>query len=414
MGHILNLIAEVYLFGQDASTFEADYKKAGDTERRALWRRRGEIGKLHNLVAHVMASGKRTELFMQLQETENLGVAEGKRWKLVLDGGVRWNSTYLMIRRALELKEALNTYAAQLNVSKDVLDKETFNNDYLSSEEWDILFFIKQQLQPLFYLTKDLEGNPDLLEGAGKASHGALWEILPAFEFILGHFEKLEVQAKAGEFNNHKGIQNSITLAWNKANEYYGKTNLSIAWIAGVVLHPRWKWAHFEKNWTMGSAKYVTSGKKRFKQLWEEVYKGDGLQQVEENTQQEPTSFLEGILNSVAPVGPRPRPSGRRDQLFLYLEEQPIGHMGAIDYWRSREKEWPELTSMAFDFLAIPAMSSECERVFSSCSYLTTQQSTRLSGKLLWHQECLKNWQKRGAIKLGSYNGGIFLDLVEK
>jgi hypothetical protein len=94
MGHILNLIAEVYLFGQDASTFEADYKKAGDTERRALWRRRGEIGKLHNLVAHVMASGKRTELFMQLQETENLGVAEGKRWKLVLDGGVRWNSTY--------------------------------------------------------------------------------------------------------------------------------------------------------------------------------------------------------------------------------------------------------------------------------------------------------------------------------
>lgn len=91
-----------------------------------------------------MASGKRTALFIQLQETENLGVAEGKRWKLVLDGGVRWNSTYLMIRRALELKEALNTYAAQLNVSKDVLDKETFNNDYLSSEEWDILFFIKE------------------------------------------------------------------------------------------------------------------------------------------------------------------------------------------------------------------------------------------------------------------------------
>lgn len=36
MGNILNLIAEAYLFGQDASTFEADYKKAGDTERRAL------------------------------------------------------------------------------------------------------------------------------------------------------------------------------------------------------------------------------------------------------------------------------------------------------------------------------------------------------------------------------------------
>ena len=66
---------------------------------------------------------------------------------------------------------------------------------------------------------------------------------------------------------------------------------------------------------------------------------------------------------------------------------------------------------MAYDFLAIPAMSLECERVFSSCSKQTTTQSSRLSGTALWHGECLKNWQRRGAIEIGSAYNGILLDL---
>jgi hypothetical protein len=66
MGHILNLIAEAYLYGQDASDFEQQFNEKGLKGRRELWRSRGELGKLHNLVAHVMASGKRSELFTAL------------------------------------------------------------------------------------------------------------------------------------------------------------------------------------------------------------------------------------------------------------------------------------------------------------------------------------------------------------
>jgi hypothetical protein len=36
-----------------------------------------------------------------------------------------------MIRRALELKQALITYAAQLRVSTNPLDTETYDKDYL-------------------------------------------------------------------------------------------------------------------------------------------------------------------------------------------------------------------------------------------------------------------------------------------
>jgi hypothetical protein len=79
-----------------------------------------------------------------------------------------------MICRALELKDALNTYVAQLRVLKEALDKETFDQDYLLEEEWISLEMIKDQLEPLFRLTKDLEGNADLKDSIYKASHGSL------------------------------------------------------------------------------------------------------------------------------------------------------------------------------------------------------------------------------------------------
>ena len=265
MGHILNLIAEAYLFGQDSASFEREYKAAGAPARRQLWRQRGELGKLHNLVAYVMASGKRTELFGNLQEEWNDGRAVNRSLKLVLDGGIRWNASYAMVTRALLLRPALDQYAAKLRVSKDDLDVETYQEDYLDDKEWETLELISAQLQPLFSITKSLEGNAKLIEGAGKPSHGALWEVLPAFEVLLSHFESLEQRARNGDFNDR--IQQSITLAWGKAKEYYIKTDVSVAWQASLVLHPRWKWAYFENKWTGAEARFVREGKAKLKAL---------------------------------------------------------------------------------------------------------------------------------------------------
>ena len=143
MGYILNLIAKSYIFGQDASTFEEDHKEASPGERRKLWRQRGELGKLHNLVAHVIASGKRTDLFLALQVDANIGYAEGKKWKLLVDGGIRWNATYSMITRALHLREALDLCANKLRISTKELNQETFEYNYLTPQEWKALELIK-------------------------------------------------------------------------------------------------------------------------------------------------------------------------------------------------------------------------------------------------------------------------------
>ena len=44
---------------------------------------------------------------------------------------------------------------------------------------------------------------------------------------------------------------------------------------------------------------------------------------------------------------------------------------------------------------------------------LTSEKANKkpLSGKLLWHQECLNNWQRRGAIRMATAYHAVSLDL---
>lgn len=121
----------------------------------------------------------------------NKGKAAGKVQKVVLDGGIRWNSLYQMIIRALTLREALNTYTFRLRLSTVPLNQEVFKNDYLSDKEQQTLKLISQYLEPLFRLTKDLEGNPDRYDPTS-LSYSALQELLPIFKDILSYFEVLE------------------------------------------------------------------------------------------------------------------------------------------------------------------------------------------------------------------------------
>ena len=151
------------------------------------------------------------------------------------------------------------------------------------------------------------------------------------------------------------------------------------------------------------------------REYWEKHYKTEP--QRAQTASPEPESrpsYLEEMLNEFLPSGPAiPRPTLRQDQLALCLAEPRNNNISAMDYWKSREEAWPQLAAMAFDLFAVPAMSAECERVFSSCAKQTTKESSRLSVETLWRQECLKNWQFRGAIEIEMAYHAIRLDWEE-
>ena len=121
-----------------------------------------------------MAFGKRINIFKALQNTHNIGIITRRIQKLILDSNIRQNSLYAMIRRALELKDALNFYCAQLRVFIDFNDKKVCKKDYLIAAKWATFEKICEYLEPLFLITKGLKGNADLDNSAYEVSYGAL------------------------------------------------------------------------------------------------------------------------------------------------------------------------------------------------------------------------------------------------
>ena len=171
-----------------------------------------------------------------------------------------------------------------------------------------------------------------------------------------------------------------------------------------MVLHLRFKFEYFNDNWK-DTPRFISTARTKLKKLWIDEYRPELGRVVQQSPEPEPVkiSYIETILNKRSRTGTVeqiPKPSGRKDELDLYLKEPLTSKIGVIEYWKIHEPYWPNLTRMAFDFLAIPAMSSECERVFSSCVKETIPESSQLSGLMLWHQECLKNWQARGAVSM--------------
>jgi hypothetical protein len=110
--HILNLVAKAILYGTDSDcvadaakfaprfgssasdnalthTDKAAQLHNDDTTSLALWRKRGALGRCHNLVYHVKGSSRRRRYF----EFKQREISDSRIYQLVANGGVRWNST---------------------------------------------------------------------------------------------------------------------------------------------------------------------------------------------------------------------------------------------------------------------------------------------------------------------------------
>ena len=62
------------------------------------------------------------------------------------------------------------------------------------------------------------------------------------------------------------------------------------------------------------------------------------------------------------------------DEVERYLSSSVIMQTEPLLWWMQHKEEFPRLSMMAIDLLSIPAMSTECERVFSQAKLVVGQQ----------------------------------------
>ena len=481
-GHVLNLVAKAFLFGTDADAFEledeANTTLEREQERLMAWRKKGPVGKLHNIVVFIRASTQRKELFKNISlattgEIDGLLINDDtKDLGVVKDNTTRWNSTYLMITRALEKRQEIDALIQVLDVRQ--AEKRAPLEDRLSGEDWLILTETAYILKPVYDHTMRFQSR------AKEGHHGAIWEVLPSMEIILHHLETLKIQyvdqsntqtqhyqdlalqdlpnqetplpqspaeepaiaqntrraadrrpvgyqppsrrtarsqnlppgspcpavtryridedlSDAGRIHFRIGINN----AWVKLNKYYNRTDRSSAYFGSVRMHPALNAAWFVENWKEeDQLQWLEMAEERLRLHYDRSYRDQGINVHHQNfpSPPNPTHEPDDFDDFLTPATFYAQTTAV-DEYDRYKSLHPIkdAFRKPLDWWRDHLDEYPTLSRMALDLFSVPAMSSECERIFSLAKLILTTQRQHMNETTLEAILCLKLWWRDNA-----------------
>ncbi|KAH7464133.1 hypothetical protein FOMA001_g17921 [Fusarium oxysporum f. sp. matthiolae] len=283
--HILNLVARAFLYGEDFEAFEAE---SSSPQRCELFKRISREN--DEAQEYLLASESTAEL------------------EVVMNNDTRWNSTYLMISRALVKQGDIRAFLVHPEVEKWLPEA-----DMLKGDDWRLLAEIKLILEPFYLQTMRTRG------WGSEGGNRRLWEVMTGMEYLLEHLEDRKLfhhavpdeaggqdtnsQAelaqgrpdrnrqlparfrdcetdihprksrqgplsdrgsrqcddRSGKPSGSLGINDmgkdhrhylrlSIMTAWQKLNEYYTKLRDSPLFAASIILHPSLGMNYLEVN----------------------------------------------------------------------------------------------------------------------------------------------------------------------
>ena len=403
LGHVINLTAKAFLYGEEKEAFEAQIgiqqALENETKELQLWRKRGAVGKLHNIVLFIRRTPQRREAFEDIIQLDSAFIEDFRALQLVADNATRWNSLYSMIQHALLLKNSIDLFMMRNQDSihgsagGEDLEIRALKHDILTPDEWLSLSEMVDILKPFHDLTLRFQGYAE----TGKK--GALWEYLPSLEFLLMHIEKAKQSYEALSSNDNystserQHMKTCLSNAWIQLDEYYARLDKSPAYYAACVINPKMKWAWLKEYWK-DRPNWISHGEKALNALWAADYKGrdiHGSKDVDMHLNKrvrEPDDFDRFITVSEDST------TERSDSLEAYIREKPVElyKSGLLAWWHSKEAAYPDLTRLAYDMHSIPAMSAECERIFGSTKLLISDRQNGLKDDVIEASEVLKSW----------------------
>lgn len=367
-GHILNLAVHSFLFVTDSENLEDDKLEAKEAKEQLKlideWRAKGPLGMLHNFIVYLQLSPQRMQRFLRLS----------KGHRLARDNKTRWNSW----EKALKIATAHPCYEAIKLYFEEYVDDDC-RFDQLSDEDWELLREIQTFLQSITETTKALESNSATLDN-----------VLPAMDFILSKFE-----AGKAQFKDHPQLSAMFNSGWGKLDKYYQKTEETVAYVAAMVLNPRYKWTYITKHWERKV--WIKRARKMMSDLWES-YKPKGAEtatvQSKPKTNNQFLLYLEEQDEAQEVV---------EDEYLHYCSQPTIKVRDARSWWQqpTQRQLYPHLSKLALEILSIPAMSAEPERLFSATKLMITDGRSLLSMKMIEALACLKSWYKLRSLKVG-------------
>ncbi|SCO88905.1 uncharacterized protein FRV6_13033 [Fusarium oxysporum] len=342
MGHILNLVVKSLLFGKDVDAFEKSLVKEEPLARASYdqWMRKGPIGKAHNFVPvyeEFLAKAKR--LFRDARK------GEGKR----------------ILPPCLEGLE---------------------ESSFINESDWAVLRTFDEILSDFHVIVQVLQGDgQSRYRSTGvREAFGSMTDVLESFEFLRGWLE--DAKSRIERHPEPEQFCVNINLGWKKLDKYYNTLRDSPAYYAAVALHPSLRWDYFDEVWGQQHPGWVDEAKEIVQRLWDTEYRD--LQIAVTSPEANPPLLKRMNISA----GWQASVSGSDKDVA-----------DPVEYWVLKRSEYPRLSRMALDVMTVPAMSSECERLFSTTGLMVTPLRNRLDAGRIGLIQTLRSWLRASIIE---------------
>ena len=153
-GHIINLVAGAFQANNPPHQWKEPRLRrppgASKAPKPSKQRPRDAIDKIHDIAVFIMATAQRIEEFEGLNKT-----TIDDPLHPIKDQITRWFSAYLMLRRAVELKNSIQqmVYAHQ----RSTADEKNLSHCYLDDDDWDYVRKVLEFYKPLYDLVLELQ-----------------------------------------------------------------------------------------------------------------------------------------------------------------------------------------------------------------------------------------------------------------
>jgi hypothetical protein len=416
LGHIINLVVKAIIFGEGITDFERRVLGCSNKDHYKLWRGLSAIGKVHNNVRGILRSDQRRQDFADCQAEALEEDEMYNHYELLLDGGVRWNAVYHMLRRAKKLRRAFERFFKLHVMAPNDAQKYDHTLDKLEDHDWlEIDRFLKL-LKSFKTISTEMQGNTT--QTCQEGSYGALWEVFTS----MNHLSEVLMYEEVAVQNEQSRYADGVRMGLQKLNSYWDQMRMNEHHAAAVVLHPEYKdqwftdkWRKFPQ-WKAGALanveflfdKYVEDAAADT----DEDEPGPTRRKVPERHQHRCTSSddeapdwrASQAVDRAYTAPKRGKKAKLTTELQRYYDDglEPDNTVPDPRVWwldAKRQRDYPTLCQMAMDLFSAPAMSSECERVFSQAKKLVTDERNRLAADTIEACECQKNWLRHGIIR---------------
>jgi hypothetical protein len=300
------------------------------------------------------------------------GKTEGTLLKLVQECETRWNTTYYMLKRFIELANFIGMVL--FNFAKPPM---------VTHEELVIIKELLTILRPFENITVEMSG-----EGYVTCS-----KVIPIIHCLKLTLDKINPSTEIGKKLLQKLKDDTNKRFYSDTSNVEKNGILAVA----TIVDPRFKRIHFESPRAIASAVSKISelirkeieDKNNLRIDPEPESRAEVVDQGQRNIEDEINLWeIHDTLTrpTEADQISNERNSGMPHELKHYLDQPVISRLSFTDpikYWNSVKIMYPNLHTVALRYLPVVSTSVPSERLFSKAGNILTEKRNRLTGKRL-------------------------------